>query len=182
MSREQWRQAEHDRRTADSVRALDDSSTGAHGYGDHGAQTTNPQHSTRVQTGVTPSGRNGPKVGRATRFDTPELQLEANGRARRLMNRDAPTTPTTRVNAHGTTMPNDVGYVVEGPRGGYGSDVEVQRGPANPTTGQPGAPLPGRPTQASPQQPRAQVYYRYNETTGQWRPRTSYPTDLPPIH
>ena len=60
--------------------------------------------------------------------------------------------------------------MVGGRKGGYGSGLEVIRD-AN------GKPLPGRPVQATGQDPSAKVIFRYDPSTGQWGKVTQYPTN-----
>ena len=51
---------------------------GGHSYTDHGAQTTETQHKTRLTTGATPSGRNSiPPDGKSSKFASDEMHKKA---------------------------------------------------------------------------------------------------------
>lgn len=159
MTRAQWKKAHHDARTQASVSELDGGVPGAHGHADHGFQTTLEQQTVRVQTGVTPSGRDS-IVGRATRYETPELELEASGRARRILSETTPPTMTPK-GASGALSPSQVSYVVAHPKGQFGQGVEL--------LGQ------GQQVQSVGPCSKARVVFRFNPTTGKWGQYTSYP-------
>jgi len=146
-----------------------------HGNARHGSHTTIAQQTTRVQTGIAPDGKMAP-TSRATKFDTPEAELDAVSRAQqRTANRVATGQKSTaiQVDSNGRAkLPRDES-VVTGHPGGYGSGVEVVR---NPTTGQP---LPGRPVQPTGQDPNALVVLEYKPATNTWEPVTQYPTNKP---
>jgi len=146
-----------------------------HGNARHGSQTTIAEQTTRVRTDVAPDGQIA-KTSRATRFDSPEAQLDAVNRAQaRTANRVATGQKgtTISVNPQGVArLPNDVS-VVTGHPGGYGSGVEVIR---DPVTGQP---LPSRPVQPTGQDMNALVVLRYNPASGNFEPYTQYPTSDP---
>lgn len=146
-----------------------------HGHARHGSHTTIAQQTTRVQTGVTPDGLIR-RTGRATRFDSPEAELDAVRRAQaRTANRVAAGQKSRAfvVSPDGTIeVPRDTS-VVTGYPGGYGSGVEVIR---RPVTNQA---LPGRPVAPTGQDPNALVVLRYDPTTQTWQPVTQYPTNRP---
>lgn len=51
---------------------------GGHSYADHGAQTTEEQHKTRLTTGATPSGRTSiPPDGKSSKFASDEMHKQA---------------------------------------------------------------------------------------------------------
>ena len=166
MTRAQWKKAHHDARTQASVRELDGGVPGAHGHADHGFQTTLEQQAVRVQTGVTPSGRDS-IVGRATRYETPELELEASGRARRMLDVENPPTMMAK-GAGGVLAPYNVGYKVERSGGHFGRGVELL-----PDSN--GQPLPGRPVRRVESCARANVVFKFNPATGKWGQYTSFP-------
>lgn len=147
-----------------------------HGNARHGSHTTNAQQTRRVQTGMNPDGVPGNKVGTASRFDSPEAELDAVRRAQartnaRVANGDKST--AIEVGPDGVArLPRDVS-VVTGHPGGYGSGVEVIR---NPATNQP---LPGRPVQPTGQNPNARVVLQYDPSSGTWKPVTQFPTNDP---
>lgn len=146
-----------------------------HGHVRHGSETTAAQQAHRVQTGVAPDGPGNP-VGRSTRFDSPEAELDAVSRARsRTAGRvaDGRQSEAIIVKPNGEArLPRDAS-VVTGHPGGYGSGVEVARNPAT------GAPLPGRPVQPTGQDPNAFVVLERRPATGTWEPVTQYPTKQP---
>jgi hypothetical protein len=166
MTREQWKKQHHDQRTQKSIAALDPSVPNAHGHADHGFQTTIEQQTERVQTGRTPSGRNS-RPRRATKYDTPELELEAHGRARRLLADASPPTMKTDPRT-GNQIPNRVSYEVTRPKGAFGGGVETVNDAH-------GNPLPGRPVQDAGPYRSAIVVFEFNPATGQWGQYTSYP-------
>jgi hypothetical protein len=147
-----------------------------HGNGRHGSQTTVSQQTTRVQTGVAPDGALAPTP-RATRFDSPEAELDAvsraqSGTAGRIA--DGTTRDAITVGPDGVArLPRD-SSVVTGYPGGYGSGVEVMRDPVT------NAPLPGRPVVPTGQDPNALVVLQKDPATGVWEPITQYPTNKPP--
>jgi hypothetical protein len=61
---------------------------------------------------------------------------------------------------------------VTGYKGGYGSGVEVIRGPD-------GSPLPGRPVKPTGQQPNATVIFVWDHQTHSWKLVTQFPSDEP---
>ncbi len=147
-----------------------------HGNARHGAQTTLDQQTTRVQTGVAPDGALAPTP-RATRFDSPEAELDAvsraqSGTAGRIA--DGTTNDSIRVGPDGVArLPRD-SSVVTGYPGGYGSGVEVMRDPVT------NARLPGSPVMPTGQDPNALVVLQKNPANGVWEPITQYPTNKPP--
>ncbi len=146
-----------------------------HGNARHGSQTTIAEQTTRVQTGVAPDGEMA-KTSVATRFDSPEAQLDAVQQAQaRTAQRvaDGQVSPVIAVRPNGqAVLPRDVSTVTGYP-GGYGSGVEVVRDPAT------NQPLPGKPVQPTGQLPNAKVVLQYNPATGTWEPVTQYPTPDP---
>lgn len=50
---------------------------GGHGYGDHGPQTTEEQHKTRLETGTTPSGRSADIPDSSSKFASLEIMKNA---------------------------------------------------------------------------------------------------------
>ncbi len=88
-TREQWR-AEQSRLRAERTTASADqplenphpnASSHGHGHARHGWQTTDEQQRLRVERGVAPDGEQA-RVGRASRFRSPEAEAEALGRGR----------------------------------------------------------------------------------------------------
>ncbi len=146
-----------------------------HGNARHGSQTTLAEQTTRAQTDIAPDGATA-RTSRATRFDSPEAQLDAVNQAQaRTANRVATGQQGTTiiVNPRGVaTLPSDVS-VVTGHPGGYGSGVEVIR---DPITNQP---LPGRPVQLTGQDMNARVVLRYNPANNNFEPVTQFPTNEP---
>lgn len=142
-----------------------------HGHEMHGSQVTDQQLIDRVQTGARPDGTVGKKVSAATKFDTPEAELDAVTKGQQLMSNEPPG--VINVKPDGVAVPEYKDPIVAGPPEGYGSGYEVMRD-AN------GNPLPGRPVQPTGQLPNAQLVYKWNPGSGTWDPVTQYPTGLPP--
>jgi len=183
ITREQWKQMDRRWRAQRNAEGIDRPEVGhqprgGHMHRDHGYQTSDIQHRSRVaaasRTNTTPVQPN--NVNRSTRFDSPEAELEALGRARAHLR----TEP--RYNSDGTPAVRTV-VVERGDGTGYGRGY--QRQPYPPGHPQAGQSIPAdsqgiRPTQPTPQQPNAAVVMQYNPSTGRWDPITGYPTDRPP--
>jgi hypothetical protein len=169
MTREQWKIQYRRQRAEQSVQNLP-----GHGHARHGYQTTIVQQMTRVRTGIAPDGIRA-TTSRATRFDSPEAELEAIGKARKIVAHRVANGQISYwdVDPRGVVRPHWETVVVDGRRGGYGSGIEVQRDPST------GIPLPGRPVQPTGQDKNARVRLQYNPATGTWDPLTQYPTNEP---
>src|SRR5690606_1418075 len=97
-AKRQRRQQAHDERTQARVEEIDqpleptnpEKSSRGHGHEDHGSQTTAADQARRVETGTTPSGRTTFKGKPSSRFNSPEAELEALGRARRKLDAGSP--------------------------------------------------------------------------------------------
>ena len=106
-------------------------------------------------------------MGMSTRFDTPNVQLQAKRRAERLVEDEQPP-PTIFVGER--LYPNMVAYVVTSTTAeGFGNGAVVERDPF-------GRPKPGRPVGHVFQLRRARVIFA-QETPGRWSTVTYYPTD-----
>lgn len=132
------------------------------------------QQMTRVQTGIAPDGQLTRRPNRSTKFDSPEAELEAVGRAkigleRRVVNGQV---PPWDIDPNGVVRPHRETVVVGGRPDGYGSGVEVQRDAG-------GHPLPGRPVQLTAQDANACVVLEWNPANGRWDTVTQYPTHDP---
>ena len=145
------------------------------GHGDtrHGDRTTLPQQDTRLRTGMTPDGEFVP-TSKATRFDSPEAQLDAVRRAIELQEareraglvRDLAIRLRPPGSAKPAVLPREP-VVVTGYPGGYGSGLRRQGSG------------PGMRTVPTGQWPNARVVLERDPTTG-WRPVTQFPTNEPP--
>ena len=146
-----------------------------HGHDRHGSQVTTAEQVTSVQTGLRPDGATTKKPGRATTFDSPEVEVDAVKQAQDVAaQRDAAGTAdhTITVAPKGAAKLPRQAISAPGPPQGTGSGVEVIRD-AN------GNPLPGRPTQPTGQMPNSTVILERDPLTGKWNPVTQYPDDEP---
>ncbi|MGL4421157.1 MAG: hypothetical protein ACRCZF_10865 [Gemmataceae bacterium] len=179
-TREQWREQQSRQRAEQSLRRQQ-TQPDAHMHNRHGSQTTPQQHQTRVQTGQRPDGgydtRNGQvrPQSQSSRFDSPQKEAEALGRAQRQAEgrlQRGEIQPMTRNLRTGQMEPTVVKETVPTNSGRYGEGSRVQRGPNN-------QPLPGRPTEPTGPLNNAEVTMRYNPTTGKFEPITGYPSNPP---
>ena len=106
-------------------------------------------------------------VGMATRFDTPNLQLQAKRRAERLVEAERP--PST-IWIDGKLYPNLVSYVVTSTGDGFGNGAVVERDSF-------GRPKPGRPVAHVFQLRQARVIFANEGSASRWGIVTYYPTD-----
>lgn len=191
MTREQWRRQNSTQRAERTVQRADrplenpapSASTRGHGHADHGHQTTDAQQANRVRTGVTPGGRTGSAAGRASRFESPEAEAEALGRARRALDRQLASESATGAPPNVdpvTGQPRRIPVTVPTNRpGGYGTSQVVQRAPAPSTAIAPDASGARVPVTSTTPLPNARVVWEYVPSTGEWHPVTYFPEPLP---
>jgi hypothetical protein len=107
-------------------------------------------------------------VGMATRFDTPNQQLQAKRRGERLLQAES---PAKHVWVEGKLYPNLVSYIVSSAgEAGFGGGAVVERDNF-------GRPRPGRPVRHVLQLRQARVVFGYEPATSRWGVLTYYPTD-----
>jgi hypothetical protein len=136
-----------------------------HGHADHGAQTTAADQAKRVETGETPGGRTTPKGRPASRFRSPEAEVEALGRARRKLDADGPPKFDSV-----TGEPNRRMYDVETTSpGGFGTRHIPKKDAA-------GKALKPYAAEADPSiLRRARVIFEYVPSKDAWHPVTYFP-------
>jgi hypothetical protein len=169
VTQEQWRQQRRDQRANQSAQSLS-----GHGHERHPSQVSLRQLSDRVEHGLLPNGEIQDRLpNRATRFDSPQRELEAVGRARAQLEAEGNGSPVFRVSSQGEVkVTTRRAYTVPGSRDGYGRGVEVQRGGND-------KPLPSRWVRRTAQDPNARVVFEYDFIAGQWKEITHFPTDKP---
>jgi len=127
-----------------------------------------PPAGTRPRTEPLPIGTVDWPVGMATRFDTPNVQLQAKRRAERLVEAERPP-PSIFVD--GKLYPNVVSYVVASTHNdGFGNGAVVERDSF-------GRPKPGRPVGHVFQLRQARVIFANEGSATRWGIVTYYPTD-----
>jgi hypothetical protein len=180
MTREQW-QAQERRRRAERTTGHADQplepidpakSQHGHGHGDHGYHTTAAQQGDRIRTGITPSGRAGKPVSKASHFHSPEAEAEAIGRARRQLKTDQKAGSVTNFDAegeptrHGVTVPTNR-------KDGYGHRVVKQKDASGTVIkDSSGKPLTTTDPTALRQ---AKVIWEYVPSKNEWHPVTYFP-------
>ena len=127
-----------------------------------------PPAGARPRTEPLPVGNVDWPVGMATRFDSPNFQLQAKRRAERLVEAERPP-PTILV--EGRLYPNVVSYVVASTRNeGFGNGAVVERDSF-------GRPKPGRPVGHVFQLRQARVIFANEGSATRWGIVTYFPTD-----
>ena len=127
-----------------------------------------PPAGARPRTEALPIGNVDWPVGMATRFDTPNVQLQAKRRAERLVEAERPP-PTIFVD--GRLFPNMVSYVVASTGAdGFGNGAVVERDSL-------GRPKPGRPVSHVFQLRQARVIFANEGSASRWGIVTYFPTD-----
>jgi len=122
----------------------------------------------RPRTEALPTGAVDWPVGMATRFDSPNVQLQAKRRAERLVEAERPP-PTLFVD--GKLYPNMVSYVVSSTQSeGFGNGAVVERDSF-------GRPKPGRPVGHVFQLRQARVIFANEGSATRWGIVTYFPTD-----
>lgn len=180
MTREQWQAQERRRRAEQTTGRTDqplepvnpDKAQHGHGHGDHGHQTTAEQQGERIRTGITPSGRAGKPVSKASHFHTPEAEAEAVGRARRQLKADRESGAVSNFDEagepsrHTTTVPTNR-------KDGYGHRVVKQKD-ASGSVIKDASNQPLTTTDPTPLR-QAKVVWEYVPSKNQWHPVTHFP-------
>lgn len=127
-----------------------------------------PPAGPRPRTESLPIGTVDWPVGMATRFDSPNVQLQAKRRAERLVEGDRP--PATLL-VEGRLFPNMISYVVTAThKEGFGNGAVVERDSF-------GRPQPGRPVGHVFQLRQARVIFANEGSASRWGTVTYFPTD-----
>lgn len=180
MTRAQWKAQERRRRAEITTGRADQplepvnphKSTHGHGHADHGHQTTAAQQGDRIRTGVTPSGRVGQKLSKASHFHSPEAEAEALGRARRQLAADQKSGAVSNFDKTGGPSYHEI-FVPTNRKDGYGHRVVKQRDAS-------GAVIKdssNRPLTTTDPNPihQAKVVWTYVPSKNQWHPVTYFP-------
>ena len=180
MTKEQWQAQERRRRAEQTTGHADqqlepvnpDKAQHGHGHGDHGHQTTADQQGARIRTGITPSGRAGKTVSKASHFHTPEAEAEAIGRARRQLQADQRAGTITELDAAGEPTRHSVTELTNR-RDGFGHRVVKEKDAAGAVIKDAsGQPL----TQTDPTPLRqAKVIWEHVPSKNDWHPVTYSP-------
>jgi hypothetical protein len=161
-------------------------SSRGHGHARHGHQTTDPQQAERIRTGVAPDGLPA-KTSRASRFRSPEAELDALARARQRLAADLRSGEVEHY-VDGTN--GEIGYVDPGngepshhaltvetsdPRG-FGEVAYVPRRTGGPGTAYDKDAAGNRiPQEVAGPFKKARVVFEYVPSAHEWRVLTYYP-------
>jgi hypothetical protein len=179
-TREQWQAQERRRRAKQTTGSADqplepvnpDKAQHGHGHGDHGHQTTAEQQGERIRTGITPSGRAGKPVSKASHFHAPEAEAEAIGRARRQLKADRESGAVSNFDEAGEPARHSI-TVPTNRKDGYGHRVVKQKD-ASGAVIKDASNKPLTTTDPTPLR-QAKVVWEYVPSKNQWHPVTYFP-------
>ena len=147
--------------------------THGHGHADHGYQVTPSQQGDRIRTGITPSGRKGQKVSKASSFHSPESEAEALGRAHKQLGTDLGSGSVPKYDSAGEPNRHKV-TVATNRKDGFGYQEVKQKDPA---TGKVLKDSSGAIMTHTDPKPisKAVVIFEYVPSTDKWEALTYYP-------